>query len=213
MKTAAIFDLDGTLVSSVGLHEKAWSALFQKYGITLTEAELKEQSGKKNTTFIDMILQRRGRTDLDAQVLSDEKDATVMDILQSEPSTIHEGVKEFLKLLHEKGIKVVLATSATSQTALMLGKALMDRFDAGVFAEDVQRGKPDPEIFLTAATKVGLAARDCIVFEDAASGVAAAKAGGFFCIAFDGGLGQDLNGADVVIRKYDPEALIKYFER
>ena len=212
MKKAGIFDLDGTLVSSVGTHERAYQRLFKNYGITLTDSELKEQSGRKNVLFIQIILDRRNRTDLNPQNLSDEKDSIVMDVLQKEPAVVYPNVKELLELLHANGIRNILATSATKKTALLLGKELMSYFDRELFGEDISRGKPDPEMFLKAAGKMSFESKDCIVFEDAKSGVEAAKAGGFFCIARDNDLGQDLSGADLVVQTFDPAQLLEYFK-
>jgi len=211
MKQAAIFDLDGTLVSTVGLHEGAWQELFKKYGIELTPEELREQSGKKNTTFVGIIAGRRGVA-LDAQKLSDEKDATVMEHLRSNPAKVFPGAAEFLQELKKRGVKNVLATSATKQTALLLGRELLQFFDASVFGEDVKNGKPDPEIFLKAAVAVNARPEDCVVFEDAKSGVEAAKQGGFLCIARDEHRGQDLSKADLIISGFDPPSIISYLE-
>ncbi len=210
-KTAAIFDLDGTLAKSPGLHEEAWQGMFADHGITLTTAELQEQSGKKNSAFIKLILERRGRNDLDPHELSKEKDALVIAILLHKPADIYPNVKELLKLLRLNGIKIILATSATRKTGLLLASDLLAYFDAMLFAEDIKHGKPDPDIFLTAATLFQLQPSQCIVFEDARDGVAAAKAGRFFCVARDNGLGQDLSCADAIVTEYHPQELLRYF--
>lgn len=212
MKKGAIFDLDGTLVNTIGLHEKAWKELFQKYGIALTDEELKEQSGKKNIFFINLIFKRRKREGLSPEKLSAEKDAIVIENLKKKPPQYFHGVEKFLKLLKENGTKLALATSATQKTAVLLGGSLFAFFDAQVFAEDVIYGKPHPEIFLKAAERFSLKSEDCIVFEDAKSGIEAARAGGFLCVAKDNNLGQDLSKADFVIKEYHPLELIKLFQ-
>lgn len=212
MKKGAIFDLDGTLVNTIGLHEKAWKELFQKYGIALTDEELKEQSGKKNTFFISVILKQRKREGLSPEKLSDEKDEIVIENLRKEPPHYFHGVEKLLKLLKENGTKLALATSATQKTAVFLGGSLFTFFDALVFAEDVNYGKPSPEIFLKAAERLALKSEDCIVFEDATSGIEAAKAGGFLCVAKDNNLGQDASRADFVIKEYNSLELIQLFQ-
>ncbi|KKU91095.1 MAG: Beta-phosphoglucomutase [Candidatus Jorgensenbacteria bacterium GW2011_GWA1_48_11] len=211
MKKGAIFDLDGTLVSTIGLHDKAWETLFKRYGIELTKQEFKEQSGRKNTIFIDLVAARR-KLDLNAAKLSDEKDEIVMEMLKAKPPAIFEDVEEFLNLLKQKGVKLALATSATSKTAPLLAHGIVSLFDEKIFAEDVSHGKPDPEIFLKAAEKLELKSEDCIVFEDAESGIEAAKRGGFYCVAKDNNLGQNLSEADLVVKNYIPKELIKLFQ-
>ena len=212
MKKAAIFDLDGTLVSSVGIHEKAWQSLFGQYGISLSDAELREQSGKKNILFITIILERNSRTDLDPQILSDQKDDMVVEILKRRPAVVYVNVSQLLELLRTSGLKIILATSANKKTALLLGKELIPYFDAEIFGEDIEHGKPSPDIFMAAAEKIGVTKEECIVFEDATSGIEAAKAGGFFCIARDNGLGQNLARADVIVKEYDPVTILEYFK-
>lgn len=211
MKKGAIFDLDGTLVFSPVLHVKAWKKLFNKYQLTLSDKELKEQSGNKNVVFIKNILERREIKNLDAQELSDQKDDIVITMLKAEPPIVFPGVEALLQLLKSKDIKLSLATNATQKTAVILGQQIISYFDFKVFAEDVNHGKPDAEIFLKAAKGLGLNSDDCIVFEDAESGVLAAKAGGFFCIAKDNKLGQNLASADLIVKNYDAQKLIKYF--
>lgn len=205
-------DLDGSLVSSLGLHDKAWQKLFAQYGITLSEAEIKEHVGMKNVIFIGRVLERRGRNDLDPQLLSNQKDDMVVAVLEEEPAIVYPHAKEMLRLLSANGITLVLATSATRRTALVLGKEVMEYFHAAVFAEDVSHGKPDPEIFLTAAARSGAELSECAVLEDAENGVQAAKAGGFACIARDNGFGQDLSAADLVVTEYDPQAILAYLK-
>jgi HAD superfamily hydrolase (TIGR01509 family) len=212
VKKAFICDLDGSLVVSVGLHEKAWQRLFENYNIELTDAELKEQSGKKNILFIELILGRRERNDLDPQKLSDEKDDMVVAVLEQEPAVVYPHAKEMLELLQGNGITPVLATSATKRTALILGKEVMPYFRIAVFGEDVAHGKPDPEIFLTAAAQAGFPVSNCAVLEDAKSGVEAAKAGGFVCVARDNGLGQDLTGADLIVMDYNPATILSFLQ-
>jgi len=211
IKKGAIFDLDGTLVSTIGMHEKAYHEMFQRHAIILTDEDLKEQSGKKNALFINGILERKNRKDLNPERLSDEKDTIVLENLREEPAIVFDGVKQFLELLKGNGVKLALATSATQKTAMILGREITPLFDVKIFAEDVGHGKPHPEIFLKAAERLGLENEDCVIFEDAESGIEAAKAGGFLCIAKDNNLGQDLSKADLVVKDYNSSELIGYF--
>lgn len=211
MKKGAIFDLDGTMVNTVSMHDRAWKQLFSKYGITLDAREITEHSGKKNVAFAAQILARRDMGTLDPQELSQEKDKIVLDMLSREASPVFPGLLQLLQLLKENQVQLALATSATQETALLLGKDVLLHFDIKVFAEDVTKGKPHPEIFLLAAERMNLKASDCVVFEDTENGVEAAKSGGFLCVAKDNNAGQDLTKADLIITEYEPEDLKNLF--
>lgn len=211
MKKGAVFDLDGTLVYSPGLHVKAWKYLFEKYQILLTKEELIEQSGKTNIAFINNVLERRSIKSLSSEKLNSQKDEIVINFLKVNPPVIFPKEIKFLQLLRLKGIKISLATNATQKTALVLGQQIINFFDYKVFAEDVSQGKPNPEIFLKAASGIGLESKDCVVFEDTESGIFAAKSGGFFCVAINNKLGHRLSKADMVIESYNPDDLIRLF--
>jgi beta-phosphoglucomutase len=214
MKKGAIFDLDGTLVSTNTLHLKAWKDVFKLYQITLTANEIQEQAGMKCVVFIKRVLERRKIFNLNPQILEDKKDEFVIEVLKRHPAKLFTGAEDFLKLLKANGVKLALATSASKKTALILGRNILKYFDTAIFAEDVTQGKPDPQVFLKAAEKLNLCPNDCIVFEDATNGVQAAKSGGFFCIANNNGLGQDLSSADlIIVKKYYPSDLIKLFKK
>lgn len=203
--------MDGTLVDTLALHTEAWIKLFSKYGIELSEEEEKEHSGKKNVFFINLVLKRRNKDGLNADILSREKDSIVIDMVRNGPPVVHPGVKELLIMLKNRGTKLALATSATRATAELLAKNLLEMFEVKVFAEDVVHGKPDPEIFLKAAEGLNLSPSECVVFEDAESGVTAAKAGGFYCVAKENHLGQNLNDADLIIEDYEPQEILSLF--
>lgn len=205
MKKGAIFDLDGTMVDTARIHDKAWDQLFLQYNIKLSEAEMAEHRGKKNVTFAASILSRRHAEHLKAKDLAKEKDRIVLEALSLKAPAVFPGLIEFLKLLKGKGIKLALATSATKETALLLAQDVLAYFEVAVFAEDTDKGKPDPAIFLLAAERMNLAVLDCMVFEDSENGVEAAKRGGLFCVAKDNRAGQYLTKADLIIAGYGRE--------
>ncbi len=211
MKKGAVFDLDGTLIDTSALHTKAWIKLFSKYGIELSKEEIEEHSGKKNIFFIELVTGKRNRNNLDAHALSREKDSIVMDIIRNEPPVLQPHAQQLLTMLKAQGTKLALATSATKSTAELLAKDLLEIFEVAVFADDITLSKPNPEIFLLAVQKLNLKPEECVVFEDAESGVRAAKTGGFYCVAKNNHLGQNLTGADLIIEEYKPEELIKLF--
>jgi beta-phosphoglucomutase len=212
MITGAIFDLDGTLISTNTLHSKAWVDAFNLHGITLTDSEIREQAGMKCVAFAGIILKRRKISNINPQAIANQKDEFTIAGLKKSPAELFDGAEDFLKLLQTNDIKIAMATSASKKTALLLAQKIINYFDIKIFAEDVTKGKPDPEVFLMAAQRLGLQPSECIVFEDATNGIKAAKSGGFFCIANDNGLGQDLSAADLIIKDYNSEELIKLFK-
>jgi len=211
-KRAAIFDLDGTLVDSMLIHTKAWKRVFSESGLSLTDEELLAQSGRKNIEFAEQMIVKRGVDNLDYEEIASLKDRAVNDFLSEKRTPFFTGAEELLDLLKTKNIPLALATSATKNTAYLLaGEEGLSYFQVRVFGEDVSRGKPNPEIFLKAANELGFEPQECIVFEDTLAGVTAAKDGGFFCIAKDNNIGQDLSRADLIIKDYEPGELIKLF--
>ena len=197
------------MIDTVHIHDKAWDKLFSKYGITLDAKEKVEHSGKKNVAFTAHILTKRNVDALNPEQLAREKDKIVLDIISREAPFVFPGLLELLYVLKKNQVKLALATSATQETALLLAKDLLSYFVVRIFAEDVTKGKPDPEIFLLAAERMSLKISDCVVFEDSENGVEAAKSGGFMCIAKDNNAGQDLSKADLIIREYKVESLEK----
>ena len=90
-----------------------------------------------------------------------------------------------IKGLKAKGIKLAAASSSKNAVRILKKINLFDVFDVNVSGADFEKGKPDPEIFLTAASRLGLKPKECVVFEDAKSGVEAAIRGEFHCIAIN----------------------------
>ena len=181
----AIFDLDGVIVDTVPLHFAAWRYLFEdKFGVSFTKLDYEAKvDGKPRIDGILSILTH----------LSSEEAIAAGDIKQ----------ERYLELLHQDEIikfassfalieellehKILLATASSSKNApYILEKiGLAKKMRAIVCGADIIYGKPHPEIFLKAATELNLDASECIIFEDAKSGVEAAKAGGFFCVGID----------------------------
>jgi beta-phosphoglucomutase len=121
------------------------------------------------------------------------KQGYYLELLDKEPIEIFETSVKILKGLKEKGIKLAAASSSKNAVRILKKIKLYDIFDANVSGADFKKGKPDPEIFLTAASRLGLKPEECVVFEDAKSGVEAGRRGNFYCVGID--------------RHNDPEAL------
>jgi beta-phosphoglucomutase len=177
-----IFDLDGVLVSTDELHFQAWKRLAEELGITtFTRADNVRQRGVSRMASLEVVLEKSDRqySDEEKVELADRKNGYYVEMLNElDTSALLPGAKETLQMLREKGILTAVG-SASKNAPLILEKTellpLIDKISCGL---DVTKSKPDPEVFLVAAKKLELDPKDCLVVEDAAAGVEAAKNGG-----------------------------------
>jgi beta-phosphoglucomutase family hydrolase len=174
-----LFDMDGTMVHNQPYHFKAWQEFAKRHGFTLTEEEIKSKtSGKKNSQILPILLQR-DVSDEELKQLADEKEEIYRELYASNVVPI-DGLPELVKKLQEKGIKVAVATTAQKKNReFVLGELGLDEhIDVIVGEEHFTHGKPDPELFLTAADRLGVTPEHCLVFDDAPIGVPTARAAG-----------------------------------
>src|SRR5262245_8645521 len=181
---AALWDMDGTLVDTGELHFAAWRQLMQELHRPFTQADFAATFGLRNPEIFEHLF---GKGHLDAQqvaALGDRKEE-IYRAAAGQGVTLLPGARALLEGLHAAGFKQAVGSSAP-RANLELILRLTDTqlfFDAVVSMEDTQRGKPDPQVFLVAAQKLGVPPARCVVVEDAVAGVQAAKAGGMKCIA------------------------------
>src|SRR5476651_452115 len=151
-KRGAIFDWDGVIINSAVQHEVSWERLARECGKTLPENHFKRGFGMKNEVIIPELL---GWTHapVEVRILSLRKEAIYREVVREQGITALPGVELWLRALRDEGIACAIASSTHREnittTLEMLG--LEQFFSAIVTAEDVKRGKPDPEVFLTAA--------------------------------------------------------------
>ena len=180
----AIFDLDGVIVNTVPLHFKAWKRMFEEYGHPFTmEDYLKKVDGRPRLEGAAAILPELSPEEI--KRAGEIKQSYYLELLEKESIEIFASSVKILKELKAKGVKLAAASSSKNAVRILKKIDLYDIFDANVSGADFEKGKPDPEIFFTAASKLRLKPEECIVFEDAKSGVEAAIRGGFHCIAID----------------------------
>jgi beta-phosphoglucomutase family hydrolase len=183
-KVGAIFDWDGVIINSAAHHEVSWERLAKECGKTLPEGHFKRGFGMKNEVIIPELLQWTS-VPTEVRILSLRKEALYREIVREKGIQPLPGVTEFLQALKDQGVPCVIASSTHLEniTATLEVLKLEEFFSFVVSAEDVKRGKPDPEVFLTAAMRIDVAPVDAIVFEDALVGIAAAKAAGMRVVA------------------------------
>ena len=179
-----VFDLDGTLVANMELHAQAFAEFMARHGLPpMDDAQRARLDGKRNTDIFPELLGR----DLKGEeliALSDEKEALYRALSRGRLVPL-AGLERLLAILAANGIPVAVATSGPAEnvrhTLAELG--LAGRITGIVRGDQVPRGKPEPDIFLAAAERIGVPPGECLAFEDSPSGVAAARAAGMVCVA------------------------------
>lgn len=197
---ACIFDLDGVLVDTAVYHYKAWRRLANELGFDFTEEENEELKGVNRLKSLELILSWGGvqQTSEEIELLAQKKNEWYLEMIETmQPEELLPGSREFLEELKAKGIKIALG-SASKNAKIILDKTNISHFfDAIVDGNMVKASKPDPEVFLLGAKLLNMDPKECVVFEDAISGIEAAIAGGMKVI----GVGEKevLERADIVI--------------
>jgi beta-phosphoglucomutase len=184
-KFAAIFDMDGTLIDNNVYHFKAYQQLFENHGLpTLSPQTFNEQlSGVPGLMGLHKILDGQFNDD-ELKAMFEEKNENYKTLYAPFIQPIN-GLERFLTELKDAGVIMAVATSASHGNVDFVFGHLNIRqyFDAIVDNTGLTRGKPDPEIFLKAATALNMRPANCVVFEDSISGVKAANSAGMKVVA------------------------------
>jgi beta-phosphoglucomutase len=193
-----LWDLDGTLADSRAFHWSSWQAALAEDDVHVTEAQFLASFGKRNVEILTAWL---GEAADDERIrrIGDRKEAIYRELLQQHGIEPLPGAAEWVRTLHTAGWRQAIASSAPRLNVEVMRRVLgLETFiETYVTAEDVRHGKPDPEIFLTAAAKLGVPPDRCVVVEDAEAGVEAARRAGMRCV----GVGPSaVSRADVVVR-------------
>lgn len=181
---AVIFDMDGVLVDSEPLHFATTNEVLARRGVALDQAAYDECIGMDEPAFSALLSERFGLTESPA-VLARERVTSALVSLAERPLPPLPGVLELLLSLQAEGKALALASSASRpQVALILDQLGVTKlFSAIVSKDDVERGKPAPDLFMAAARRLGVAPGACLVVEDAVLGVEAARAAGMPVLA------------------------------
>jgi len=177
-KRAFIFDMDGTLVDNMHFHTEAWGKMLSENGIEMNAHDfLVKTAGKTNREILPTVFGEISDERIDE--LGNRKETLYQELFLPERKTV-AGVIEFLEESSKLGIKLAVSTAAPIMNVefILDGLDLRKYFGAVVTAADVKEGKPNPEIFLKSAEKLGVESKNCIVFEDALNGFEAAHRAG-----------------------------------
>ena len=179
-----IFDLDGVLVDTIPLHFAAWQRMFTEYGFTFDEKLYREKvDGRPRQDGVRNIMTTADEATI--KTAGDRKQAYFVELIEQGQLRAFDTTVAFIKMLRANNILLGAASSSVNASAILDEIGVLGDFTTVVTAADVVHGKPHPEIFTMAAQRLGLSAAECIVFEDARSGVEAAKKGKFVCVGVD----------------------------
>lgn len=214
MFTAIIFDLDGVITDTARYHYLAWKRLAEGLGVPFDEAFNEQLKGVDRMGSLDLILKRGGLDPaLDERLrLADRKNDDYRQLVATMTrADLLPGALNALESARAAGLKVGLASVSKNAGTILERLGITTYFDDVVDANLIKRGKPDPEIFLTAAQKLGAAPAACIGVEDAAVGVQAIKSAGMLAI----GVGDPviLGQADRVVPSLDGFDLAAFLKK
>lgn len=176
---AVLWDLDGTLVDSAEYHWRSWRDTLRDEGVEVTYRQFLDSFGQKNDRILQAWLGDAATPDAIRRI-GDAKEALYRELARQEGLTALPGASDWVRRLKEAGWRQAIASSAPAENVRVVLSELdlAGYFDTVVSAEDVRSGKPNPEVFLTAAARLGAGASVCIVVEDAAAGIEAARRAG-----------------------------------
>ena len=174
----AIFDMDGLLLDTERLYQESWLEMAKQFGQTPDPAFPAAVSGSNGEGMRQII--RRYYPEVDAYAFQAGCIARVEGILDEQGPPVKPGARELLQFFRARGMKIAVASSTARERILTnLHAAELDGFfDAVVSGQQVERGKPEPDVFLLAAKEVDCAPEDCYVFGDSINGVRAGMAAG-----------------------------------
>lgn len=214
MILAAIFDMDGTLADSVPMHFAIWEKVLAGYGVQIEYKDWKPFIGKLGDLFIKHLEDEMG-LDLDPEKLIDEKRAIIKKVY-NQKIDIFPGVKELLQALQDSGCSLAIASSEWHNHIIkfLSLNSIEKYFPIILGREDIKNHKPDPDVYLRTAKKLGVNPIDCVVFEDSIVGVEAAKRAGMKCIAIKTTFsGKELAQADLIVKNLEEKEKIMKFIR
>lgn len=203
MDRGVVFDVDGVLVDSYATHLASWQGALRERGLAMSEEDFQRTFGRTSREILRELF-GDALSDADVEAIDERKEALYRELLaRSFPAM--DGAVEVIDALAAAGFRLAAGSSgppANVEQALA-GLGRRAAFTAVVTGRDVTRGKPDPQVFLVAAERLGLAPEACAVVEDAPAGVAAARAAGMASIGLVGTASEAAlreAGAHLVVR-------------
>ncbi|MBL0161400.1 MAG: HAD family phosphatase [Bryobacterales bacterium] len=176
---ALIFDMDGVIVESMELHNQAWDLYLSRAGIDAKDV-MARMLGKRNDQIVKEVW-GDGLSDEEVFRHGAEKEQLYRDMMAPVlEAHLVPGVCDFIRAAHARGVPIALATNAEAPNVdfVLGGAGIQPLFQTTVDGGQVTHAKPHPEVFLTAAARLGIAPANCVVFEDSPGGMQAARSAG-----------------------------------
>lgn len=195
-----LFDMDGVIVNNHIYHFESWQILAAKYDISIDEEFYRTQMNGRTFTGIMQVLFEKEVSMKQAKEIADEKEQIYRDLFRPHLQ-LTDGLMTFLDLAKSHQIPMVVGTSAPSEnvTFTLDGLDIRSYFKGVIDAQAVTKGKPDPEVYLKCAQLVGRDPENCIVFEDAISGIEAGEKAGCKVIALATSHKKEELNADLIV--------------
>ena len=200
MEFGVLFDMDGVLVDSGPIHREAWKILSKENGVEMDDEFFSRTFGMRNDQILKLLFGEGISKEL-IERLGHRKEEIYRDLARTHLKPAR-GAKSLVEMLYKRGVPMAVASSGPKKNVeLMLSvTGLEDMIKEFVSAEDVSKGKPDPEVFFKAGKKINVSPEKCIVFEDAPVGIEAGKKAGMKVVGVVGTRPpQDLKSADVIV--------------
>lgn len=193
-----IFDLDGVITDTAELHYQAWQRMADEAGLPFDREANEALRGISRRESLDRVLDGRTVSDAEADALMERKNGYYRELLRTmTPDDVLPGSIELVDAARERGLKTAIASASKNAREVLDRLGIADHFDAVCDGHTVEAAKPAPDLFLAAAAALGLPPGECVVFEDAADGVAAGHAGGMAVVGI--GPAERVGAAEMVL--------------
>jgi len=197
-----IFDMDGVLVDSFAAHLESWRRLAAELRQSLTDQQIGSTFGRTSRDIIRLLFGVQDAAQI--HTLDARKESIYRDLVRGKVPAM-PGAVEFVKDCHSAGMKLAVGSSGPAENVRLVcdEMGVRHQFDAVVTGDDITRGKPDPEVFLTASARMGLKPQQCVVIEDAPVGLDAARRAGMECVGLIGAYPREaLAAASMVVASF-----------
>ncbi len=197
-----IFDLDGVLTDTAEYHFRGWKRLADELGIPFTREDNEALRGIPRRESLLLILKEREFSEEQILEMMERKNRYYLEFIHDiTPRDVLPGARELLEEIRVAGMKSALGSASKNAAEVIQRLGIADLLDAVADGHSVERQKPAPDLFLHAASLLELSPSECVVVEDAAAGIEAARAGGFLSIGV--GPRERLREADLVLPNLD----------